>query len=904
MPFFRESSISSKILDHHASRRSVRALSRILGDLLVGILLIGALFTGTSSLDAQPGTGPGGVGDTSTPSALTLWLESGTGAFSDIGCTTAATDTSSVACWADQSGNGHNATQSLVVRQPIYRTNILNATHGQSVLRFDGVDDFLITTAVPATGSAARTLVAVINNGTDNGLNYQHIAHYGSNAFRRAYGLCFRTNPNQTAGAGSNIGNHYWANGFSSNLARTTSPLILAIQYNGTVDELFADGSTQGTKTVNLNTNSTDGLRIASRVNATEGAEFFAGDVAELIAYGTLLTTPQRILIENYLSAKFATTLTANDKYAGDTVGNGDYDHQVAGIGRDSGSSHSAGVSAGLFLTDDGFLQDNGDYLLAGHDSPSNSVVNTDVPAGVTARSQRVWYLAVTDVSSNGGAVELTFDFARAGLGSLPSGSQDFHLLARSATSGDFTSIATSTDTSGDQVTFPLADVATDLVPDGPYLTVGFTPNVDLAITKSNGQSTVAAGTQVTYTLQVTNNGSDPVTGATVTDTFPASLSSISWTCTPSAGSTCTGAGGGNLSDTVDLLAGGVLTYSVTATLALTATGDLVNTATVAPPMGTVDPISENDSATDTDSIVPAVDLAVTKTDGVVLVDEGDELTYTITVSYPSGAITAESVTVTDTFPSSLTCSWTCVASGGATCTAGPVAGNLVDSVDLPVASSVTYTAVCTIALGTTGVLTNTATATVPAGTQDPQPGNNSATDVDLLHIVFNDNFESGNTSAWTVAVGTAAPVTFDLTRPYSAFRAAFYLDSEALEGMAIEALELLSGFAARDEQLFALEWRRHGDASQIRLRLADDGGTWHASAWHWVPTPDPLFELEWLRAPHAQSIAGALRLTVDGLPELELNFINNHQRGVQQLRAGEWLDANPVLVWESVELE
>jgi hypothetical protein len=46
------------------------------------------------------------------------------------------------------------------------------------------------------------------------------------------------------------------------------------------------------------------------------------------------------------------------------------------------------------------------------------------------------------------------------------------------------------------------------------------------------------------------------------------------------------------------------------------------------------------------------------------------------------------------------------------------------------------------------------------------------------------------------------------------------------------------------------------------------------------------------------------LRLTIDGLPELELNFINNHQRSIQQLRVEEWIDAGPVLIWDSVELK
>ena len=47
----------------------------------------------------------------------------------------------------------------------------------------------------------------------------------------------------------------------------------------------------------------------------------------------------------------------------------------------------------------------------------------------------------------------------------------------------------------------------------------------DLQIEKTPATNPVTAGTQVIYTLKVTNNGPGDATGVTVTDTFPASLS-------------------------------------------------------------------------------------------------------------------------------------------------------------------------------------------------------------------------------------------------------------------------------------------------------------------------------------------------------------------------------------------
>lgn len=129
--------------------------------------------------------------------------------------------------------------------------------------------------------------------------------------------------------------------------------------------------------------------------------------------------------------------------------------------------------------------------------------------------------------------------------------------------------------------------------------------SADLAITKTDGVTTVNPGQMITYTIVATNNGPDAVTGATVTDNFPAALTGVTWTCVGAGGGTCTAAGAGNINDTVNLPVGGSATYTATATVNPAATFGFSNTATVAPPMGTTDPVPGNNSARDTDTICP-----------------------------------------------------------------------------------------------------------------------------------------------------------------------------------------------------------------------------------------------------------------------------------------------------------
>ncbi len=51
----------------------------------------------------------------------------------------------------------------------------------------------------------------------------------------------------------------------------------------------------------------------------------------------------------------------------------------------------------------------------------------------------------------------------------------------------------------------------------------------------------------------------------------------------------------------------------------------------------------------------------------------------------------------------------------------------------MPPGSTITYTVVGTVNVNATGQLSNTASITPPAGTTDPTPNNNSATDVDTI---------------------------------------------------------------------------------------------------------------------------------------------------------------------------
>ncbi len=158
-------------------------------------------------------------------------------------------------------------------------------------------------------------------------------------------------------------------------------------------------------------------------------------------------------------------------------------------------------------------------------------------------------------------------------------------------------------------------------------------------------------------------------------------------------------------------------------------------------------------------------DLSVTKTDGVTTAVPGEFLIYTI-VAANAGPVTDPAVSLTDAFPAPLSCSYTSVAAGGATGNTAAGSGDLAETLSMPAASSVTYTATCTIDSGATGTLSNT--ASISGSLVDFDPTNNDATDDDTVLVPEADLAASktdgvdkairGGTLVYDIVVSNAGP--------------------------------------------------------------------------------------------------------------------------------------------------
>ncbi|MCO5192140.1 MAG: C25 family cysteine peptidase [Anaerolineae bacterium] len=406
------------------------------------------------------GTGPGGIGENDGTSALRIWLKADAG-------TGTTTDGASVSNWADQSGNSYDAVQATAANQPTYQENELN---GNPMVRFDGSDDRLVGTPPAYTGTTLTAYTVVRRTAA---------IHVTSSATLWVDGATAdNDNTGSVAIAYENIGNLLQARrvgGLSTIFPHPGDnvPYIYGTKFDATNNTAYLNGSAASSAS-SSGAFAWDRYAVGARWDLSQFSHFYNGDQAELIVYGASLSDAERIILDNYLSAKYAVAIS-NDKYDGDTNGNGDFDFNVAGIGREADGTHSLSHGSGIIVRDVSFLNDNGDYMLFGRQTTDCTETNADVPttgdwatAPNPAHWGCSWYFYVTDVGATTGTglVDIAFDYGEAGFTSdTPDApTSNYGLLRRAGPTGQYEDITAScvgggTFIAGDRIIFTNVDI-------------------------------------------------------------------------------------------------------------------------------------------------------------------------------------------------------------------------------------------------------------------------------------------------------------------------------------------------------------------------------------------------------------------------------------------------------------
>lgn len=263
--------------------------------------------------------------------------------------------------------------------------------------------------------------------------------------------------------------------------------------------------------------------------------------------------------------------------------------------------------------------------------------------------------------------------------------------------------------------------------------------SADLSITKTDSPDPVVAGTQLTYTIRVTNSGPSTAEDVTITDTLPASTT-FSTGVDGNGATVCALVQPGTVvCDLGDLLPGEVVTVYVTIDVspALPQGSSLHNEATVS--SVTADPNGANNAATADTAVDARADVWLDKQATSRSGNPSPIVTYTLVVHNNSGCETdaqsspspvcgpggpsdATGIVVTDRLP--LDSKKLVVQYVSPQCTYTKTTHTVVCRADrVPVGASVTFVIEAQVQ-GSVGTIPNTATLTTT--TVDPAESNNT----------------------------------------------------------------------------------------------------------------------------------------------------------------------------------
>ena len=372
-------------------------------------------------------TGPGGIEDTSGGSNLVLWLDAST---------INQSNNTDLATWLDLSGYGNDAIGPSGNR-PVYVQNALN---GYPAIEFEESNTDYMSVADNASLKPNEISIIVVGEYSGSTNNWSPFVIKTSDwNWYDGYGLSNWEYSNlDDAGC--------YVNDYSSNFVQSAfpfnTPTILSMVYNKTDIRLYYDESLQGTDNHSTNISNSNKplyLGITPDVPGTGLDAPLDGSMSEVIILDRGINDAERIIIHNYLSAKYGLSLGAYDLYIHDNPANGDYDHDVAGIGRISASNlHTSSRGSGIVQIDNPFNLDNDEFMFWGHDGVDDTSPELlDLPTYVLARMDRTWRVSEVNTSNaavNVGALDITFDLT--GKGSVDA--SDLVLLVDTDNDGNF----------------------------------------------------------------------------------------------------------------------------------------------------------------------------------------------------------------------------------------------------------------------------------------------------------------------------------------------------------------------------------------------------------------------------------------------------------------------------------
>ena len=434
----------------------------------------------SSAISLFSQTGPGGVGNASS---LPLWLRS-----SDI----TVGNGNEVSTWTDASGNGNDFTgRTGASIRPTWDSLAINGFpavlfHGDgSRMQDDDGENYI-------NGLNQLTIITLIQSDELSTIDVGIFDSQGANGSDDA--LTWRYDNAGANGGGNDVikwglGPNNTAQLESADNTHTVNPqLLIGTWQSGDIMRLYLDGQlnvpTANDPAWTGTITNADRTVLGRGPKDNDGSRGWNGYIVEFALLNFDVNATERILIENYLAAKYQLPV-ANDFY----VFQNTHGQDVVGIGQSGADTHTESMSANMLGISTPSTLDDGDWLLMGHDGGDASTWTTSEQINGDTNLERLAREWRFDVTNTPGTVTVTINPA-----DLPAFDADFDFYTLWIdTDGDFTSGA---------VQYPLVQnggvfEATGVtITDGMFATIAaYRPEINFAQSAFSGLETVSPAT-------------------------------------------------------------------------------------------------------------------------------------------------------------------------------------------------------------------------------------------------------------------------------------------------------------------------------------------------------------------------------------------------------------------------
>ena len=372
-------------------------------------------------------------GNTTLSNSLRLWLDA-SDVFAD-GST--PTDGAYIGLWKNKAPNypNDNPVQGSQSRQPIYRANGGGQFDGKPVLEFSKVtgagnsQDYMEFDV--ANWQAPYSFFIVFQQTANAGNNDAFFATNSTTT--NAFQITYSTSKSPPG--------FYWRASGSGNIElyfepeSITDSKLYSVLHKGNVSggdvRLLVDGELKTTSTTAKN----KGHVISKyRLNQNRaGGAYQNAKIAEIIMYNRVLSDCETFEINKYLGGKYGKDFTGfNTAYDGVNP----YQFSIGVLGQKTDAcgnldQRNTTTSEELTLSNPTSNTTNEDFFSIAHDGSDNDALENNVPAGVTKRQSRAWYV---DEDGELGNIDFTFQISQTSLNG--SGVNNYVLLVDD--DGDF----------------------------------------------------------------------------------------------------------------------------------------------------------------------------------------------------------------------------------------------------------------------------------------------------------------------------------------------------------------------------------------------------------------------------------------------------------------------------------